>query len=149
MPRFVLLYHECPAGYIRPSHWDLMFECGAVLRTWALRELPRDWASIVALTKEFAAECRDNAAIDQVNADRLADHRLDYLSYEGAVRGGRGSVTRVEQGTYAILNETADQWQVYVNGRLICGAITLMARPAILKDAGDWRLIFQAASSID
>ena len=33
MPRFVVLYHEHPPR----SHWDLMLENGAVLRTWPFR----------------------------------------------------------------------------------------------------------------
>ena len=43
MPRFVLLHHECPPGYVKPSHWDFMLEFGDVLWTWELRELPAGW----------------------------------------------------------------------------------------------------------
>jgi len=83
MPRFAILHHETPSGYERPAHWDFMLECGDLLWTWALRELP-------AVGREVVAE-------------ELADHRLAYLDYEGEVSGGRGSVTRWDGGEYEVL----------------------------------------------
>ena len=34
------------------------------------------------------------------NASQLADHRIDYLDYEGEISGERGSVKRVYSGTF-------------------------------------------------
>ena len=80
MPRYVVLRHECPPGSERPSHWDLMLDAGDVLRTWALGESP------------------DSGGVRP--AERLADHRREYLTYEGPISGGRGSVSRWDEGTF-------------------------------------------------
>ena len=85
MPRFVVLRHEMPDGAARPSHWDFMLECGEALRTWALQAQP-------------------DAPEPQL-AEALADHRLAYLEYEGAVSGGRGNVTRWDAGSYELQDE--------------------------------------------
>lgn len=75
MPRYVILTHDHPF-----LHWDLMLEDAGVLRTWRLLEEP--------------------AAGRTVRAERLADHRLAYLDYEGPVSGGRGNVAQWDHGTY-------------------------------------------------
>jgi hypothetical protein len=119
MPRFVLLYHECPPDYVRSSHWDLMFEVGDVLRTWAVEKLPRDWRAAWERTAEVAADCPPLADFNLVAAEKLDDHRLDYLTEEGPLNGNRGSVRRIDAGTY----EGDDL--VALNGELIRGAIRL------------------------
>ena len=81
MPRFVILRHECPADRPRRSHWDLMFEADGRLWTWALRDSPDSPSQ---------------------PAERLADHRIDFLEFEGAIPGDRGSVVRWDRGTYEI-----------------------------------------------
>ncbi len=106
MPRFVLLRHDCPPDYERPSHWDLMLESDGVLRTWALAKLPR-------------------ASNDSVDAEKLADHRLAYLDYEGPVSGERGTVSRVDAGTYETLVEANDCWEIRLNGSVLRGRLAL------------------------
>ena len=82
--RFVILEHRLPAhSHPRALHWDLMLERDDVLRTWALAQEP-----------EIGKTC---------DATQLADHRLDYLEYEGPVSHDRGSVTRWDSGTYVVL----------------------------------------------
>jgi hypothetical protein len=93
MPRFVVLHHETPPGYPRPSHYDLMLEQGQSLRTWALASLP-----------ELGQE--------EVVAEELAPHRLAYLDYEGEVSTGRGQVKRVAAGEYALLEDTTDRFHI-------------------------------------
>jgi hypothetical protein len=100
MPRFVLLYHDCPPGYERPSHWDLMLEDGDALATWALFALPRAWSSVHRHTLEKFPTCPLLGETETVNAERLARHRIDYLKYEGAIANDRGHVARVAQGEY-------------------------------------------------
>jgi len=80
MPRFVVLEHDYP-----DLHWDLMLESGEMLMTWSL--LPQPFG-------EFRCP-----------AKRLPDHRKRYLDYEGKVSGGRGSVRRVDAGTFDLLGE--------------------------------------------
>lgn len=76
MPRFVILEHDHPF-----LHWDLMLECGEVLRTWRLTAAPAPGLC--------------------VSAKAIGDHRRAYLDYEGPVSGNRGKVMRWEWGEYA------------------------------------------------
>ena len=93
MPRFVLLHHECPPSFGKPSHWDLMLECDGVLLTWSLPALPAAWGG------------EGGSAAEQIAATRLADHRIAYLDYEGPISGDRGVVKRVDGGEYEVLAE--------------------------------------------
>ena len=38
------------------------------------------------------------------NVERLADHRMAYLEYEGEVSNNRGTVSQVDRGTYTSTN---------------------------------------------
>jgi len=89
VPRFVILHHDHPV-----PHWDLFLEAGAVLKAWRLFAEPRPDADIPA--------------------EANSDHRLPYLDYEGPVSGGRGTVTRVQAGTFA--GELGQTWAVAWNG---------------------------------
>src|SRR4029079_11706988 len=100
MPRFVLLYHDCPPNYERTSHWDFMLESGDVLRTWALDRLPRDWEGAFARTSPVYPDCPLLAGDNTVAAMQLGHHRRDYLELEGPLSGDRGTVMRVAAGTY-------------------------------------------------
>ncbi len=82
--RFVLLRHTMPANEKRESHWDLMIEGVASLLTFELKTLPK--------LNPPGSEIRQWVT-------RLPDHRLEYLTYEGALSHGRGSVVRVTGGT--------------------------------------------------
>jgi hypothetical protein len=121
MPRFVLVRHECPPGYVKPSHWDFMLEADGVLLTWELRELPTAWGGTSA------------AAID---ATRLPDHRLAYLDYEGPLSGNRGTVRRVEGGTVEFIEQNAERIRATLDSPTIRGALEL----TLTSD--DWQLSF-------
>ena len=84
MPRFVILEHRWDG-----VHWDVMLESGDALRTWAV-DAPI--ASGVLLP-----------------ARALADHRLAYLDYEGPISGDRGTVRRLDRGTYEAKVWTPDR----------------------------------------
>lgn len=73
--RFVILKHDHPF-----LHWDLMLERDGTLATWRLLHEPvlQTW----------------------LPAERLPDHRIAYLDYEGPVSGDRGVVSRVISGSY-------------------------------------------------
>lgn len=96
MTRFVILHHCLPPGGERQSHWDLMIECDGELLTWALDEYPtlNSW----------------------IGANELANHRIDYLEYEGPVSGGRGEVRRVESGWSTMLYRDAQQLSAELRG---------------------------------
>jgi hypothetical protein len=120
MPRFVILRHEFSAEQTGHPHWDLMFEQGSALRTWAID------------TDPFAA--------DEADARALADHRTMYLDYEGPVSGDRGTVTRWDAGDYILLRDAEDQWVATLAGTHLRGQMT------IERDAGghSWRVSFAA-----
>jgi hypothetical protein len=125
MPRFVLLYHECPADYVRPSHWDLMLEQGDALRTWALTRLPRNWQPARSRTADSHSNCPTLADENTVAAEQLGDHRLAYLRDEGPLSGNRGTVRRVDEGTYETIAETPGTWSLRLTGALLSGSIRL------------------------
>src|SRR5438874_1448276 len=103
MPRFVILEHDHPH-----LHWDLMLECGEVLRTWRLAEPPEGFA--------------------EVPAESSFDHRLIYLDYEGAVSGNRGTVRRWDHGNYGIADEQADRLVLWFEGARLRGRAILERR---------------------
>lgn len=105
MARYVVLRHDLPAGPRGGVHWDLMLEQGSVLRTWALAEEP-------ATQREIAAEA-------------LADHRLEYLEYEGPVSGERGNVSRWDRGECECQAESADEIVVQLHGEKLNGTARL------------------------
>lgn len=84
---YVVLRHE---GVAEP-HYDLMFEtaAGSALATWRSAVWPiKDEARLV----------------------KVADHRREYLTYEGPVSGDRGHVRRVEAGAYQLRKRTDGLW---------------------------------------
>src|SRR5262245_6952449 len=105
MPRYVILRHEIPKSNRGSVHWDFMLERGALLRTWALAEEP---------------SCGHDIA-----ADQLADHRLDYLDYEGPISGDRGNVKRWDLGEYESVFESDNELCVVLRGRELAGNVAL------------------------
>ncbi len=108
MPRYVILRHETPPGYVRPTHWDLMLEMGEVLRTWALAEEPQAGSTI--------------------EAEALPDHRPAYLDFEGAV-SSRGSVSRFDSGTYTLESESVNRLVVRLDGERFRGTLVMERQP--------------------
>ena len=82
-----------------------MLECAGVLRTWSLPELPAAGKILVG--------------------QGLADHRLEYLELEGPLSGNRGSVRRVEAGSYELLEESECLLRIKVSGKLLGGILEL------------------------
>jgi DNA polymerase Ligase (LigD) len=115
--RYVILFHQTPAGYPRGDHWDFMLEVAGTLRTWALENEPGP-------QREIAAEL-------------LADHRIEYLTYEGPISGGRGLVTRWDGGTYEPLEPSATQWRIVLAGDKLRCEVCLEA-----GDAQRWSVSF-------
>lgn len=110
MPRFVILRHEPGPQSTRPLHWDLLFEFGDSLRSWAVEREPVRGQSIPAL--------------------QLPDHRHAYLDYEGIVSGGRGTVAAWDRGEF-LLRETSPTLLVAdLAGERLQGAVRLCAEDA-------------------
>lgn len=109
-PRFVLLEHTWNG-----VHWDFMLEREGVLKTWALDVLPN----------------LDDAETD---ARALPDHRAAYLDYEGPISGDRGSVRRLDGGSYQTVVWTEDSVHVRLTGSQLVGEVRLTRRPRISLD---------------
>lgn len=115
--RYVILEHHWQG-----VHWDLMIEAApeGALRTWAIDRLPVP-------------------AFD-LPARRLPDHRRIYLHREGEVSGGRGTVSRWDQGSCSIVSETENELQLEFTGTHLTGAASLRTISAGDVDSGaiDW-----------
>jgi hypothetical protein len=122
MPRFVILRHECPTDYLRPSHWDVMFEVAGALRTWALVKLPNEWVvSLGGDDRQIAA----NQKQQSIGCEELGLHRLDYLTFEGPLTDNRGNVQRIEEGRFRVLAESHDMWELQLAGTRLSGRLRL------------------------
>ena len=120
MPRFAILTHDHPF-----VHWDFLLEQHGTLRTWRLLEEPD--ASAIQAGKRVA-----------VAAEALADHRLEYLDYEGEVSGGRGEVRRWDRGEYQIVDDNSPEFAVRLSGTM------LNCRACLQADASSTRWVFEA-----
>src|SRR5688572_25246484 len=80
--RYVVLWHH---GIDEP-HFDLMFETspGSRLATWRARQWPLR---------------------TRVTIEHIADHRREYLDYEGPLSGDRGAVNRIARGTHTLSSD--------------------------------------------
>lgn len=85
--RTVVLYHEVPDG---SSHFDWLIDRGDGGRLLAYRM----WHRV------------DDPWTVTFPAQREADHRREYLEYEGEVSRGRGRVVRVGEGRCRVVVET-------------------------------------------
>ncbi len=98
-----------------------MFERGGALRTWSVEREPSSTAAI--------------------EARELADHRLDYLDYQGPVSADRGTVRRWDAGEYSLEEEALDRWIVSLRGARLIGRMTLERS----ESDHSWRVSFAAA----
>jgi len=90
LQRCVLLSHTLVDG---SHHYDWMLE-----REGSMRE---GEGTLVAFRVQVMVH--ESGAFD---AERIEDHRREYLRYEGEISRGRGRVARVAQGVCAIRIET-------------------------------------------
>ncbi len=102
--RYVILHHLAPSGEgSGGEHWDLMLEVEESLVTWQL-----------------LAEPNGRGACPIV-ARRIQDHRKHYLAYEGEISGGRGVVSRFDEGRYELLASCEDSWRFRLGGGRFVG----------------------------
>jgi hypothetical protein len=101
--RFVVQEHTTPEGV----HWDLMIEKGEALTTFRLAEHP------------------ENARRCPVEAVRIFDHALRFLTYEGPVQKGAGSVRIVERGECSVCDEQETAIALDLHGTVLQGRFNL------------------------
>lgn len=108
MPRFSVLHHDWPA-----PHFDFLLENEATLLTWRLSAWPL--APVGGL------------GVSSVIAERIDNHRSIYLDYEGPVSQNRGSVRRIDTGTFVEIESTASRLVVLLDGQFGRCRLTLPA----------------------
>lgn len=106
--RFVILIHDHPF-----VHWDLLVQCGDVLRSWRLLECPARWQHDFTLS---------------LPADAIGDHRLAYLDYEGPVSRERGRVVRWDHGSAVWLDDNPASVRLRLFGERLRGELVLISR---------------------
>lgn len=111
MPRYVILEHDWPE-----RHWDFMLEAGPVLETWKLSSAPTQGI--------------------RIPAEKLFNHRLMYLDYEGPIPGSRGSVTRWDAGTYMLILDEERNRRLQVQGISLQGIVEMK------RQEGGWTWCF-------
>ncbi|MEN6425705.1 MAG: DNA polymerase ligase N-terminal domain-containing protein [Phycisphaerales bacterium] len=114
--RFVVQEHTTVEGV----HWDLMLEQDGVLATFRLEEEPAK-----ALTRE-------------VQAVKIFDHPLRFLTYEGPVQKGTGKVRIADSGVYSYRDRRDDLWTLAMNGAILKGDFTLTR-----TESTEWRFAIQ------
>jgi hypothetical protein len=88
-------------------HWDLMLEAGNILETYRLPVPP------------------EKITAEPVEAIKIFDHPLRFLTYEGSVNKGQGSVEIADSGIYQILYKTHSCVELQLDGKILKGKFTL------------------------
>jgi bifunctional non-homologous end joining protein LigD len=105
MRRFVIQRHSREE---EPVHWDLMLEKNGILETYRVGLPPEKWGN------------------EPVEAAKIFDHPLKFLTYEGSINKGKGQVKIADSGTYRVLTEGKKQRQLKFTGRILKGKFQLL-----------------------
>jgi bifunctional non-homologous end joining protein LigD len=100
--RFVIQRHKRQGEAV---HWDLMLEKNRILETYQVTLPPEEWGD------------------EPVEAVKIFDHPLKFLTYEGSVNKGKGKVKITDTGTYEILMENENERRIELAGRVLKGEI--------------------------
>jgi len=100
---FVVLQHTTPQGV----HWDLMLQMIEVLWTWRMGCPPADIGG------------------NSVEVERIADHPLRFLTYEGPVQNGTGQVNIADKGQLSVLTQSSSEIAFQLNGTSLRGCFVL------------------------
>jgi bifunctional non-homologous end joining protein LigD len=101
--RFVIQEHTTGTDV----HWDFMLELGGILQTYRLDKAPSEALHLA------------------VNATKIFDHPLKFLTYQGPVNKGRGNVRIAESGTYKMVHQAHDRIELDLSGKILKGKFTL------------------------
>jgi hypothetical protein len=88
-------------------HWDLMLEAGETLETYRLSLPP------------------EKLKQEKCSAEKIFEHPLRFLTYEGPVNKGEGNVEIAESGTYKLLQQRQDRIEIELNGEILRGRFEL------------------------
>ena len=101
--RFVIHEHSTNDG----SHWDLMLESKNTLQTFRLDTHPRQILQAPA------------------NAEKIHDHPVKFLTYQGPVQNGKANIKIVDSGTYNIVHQTNEKFELHLAGQTLSGKFNL------------------------
>ena len=87
-------------------HWDLMLESGDCLETYRVGIPPEQWSN------------------KPIEAVRISDHPLKFLSYEGVVNKGKGRVKTADCGTYEVALQNESGLKLAFAGTILKGVFT-------------------------
>ena len=104
--RFVIQKHTTGIRR-RRIHWDFMLESSGILQTYRLDKAPSEALHLA------------------VNATKIFDHPLKFLTYQGPVNKGRGNVSITESGTYKIVHQAHHRIKLDLSGKILKGKFTL------------------------
>ncbi len=96
--KFVVQKHQRES---EPTHWDLMLERDGILETYRLTLPPEEWGK------------------EAIEAVKIFDHSLKFLSYEGSVNEGKGRVEIADCGTYCLIKKDETQQQISFASKLL------------------------------
>lgn len=97
--QFVVHKHVTAAGV----HWDWMLEEGGALQTWRVNCPPQEVGQ------------------EPIRADRIADHDVRFLTYEGPVQQNTAKVHREDRGRLTFLKKSGSQILFRLEGQVISG----------------------------
>ena len=127
MPHFVVQQHFRNSD---DYHFDLMLEAGKALITFSCGAAPDDVKNLPCLVRQ------------------IQDHRVEYLSYQGEISGGRGWCEIHDRGTFEWVEpETVadaadasllDRLVIRLDGRKACGTYRLARETT--SGADYWRM---------
>jgi hypothetical protein len=112
--KFVVQKHQRES---EPTHWDLMLERDEILETYRLSLPPDRWEK------------------ETIETEKIFDHPLKFLSYEGSVNSGKGRVEIADCGTYRLIERNETQQQILFSGNLLKGEYRLC-----LIEGNRWKL---------
>jgi hypothetical protein len=101
--KFVIQEHSTAQNV----HWDFMLESADSLQTYRLDKAP--------------LQLIQNPA----KAVKIFDHPLKFLTYQGPVNKGQGSVRIIETGTYEMVHQAHNRIEMNLNGKILKGNFTL------------------------
>ena len=112
--RYVLLKHNKQGDF----HVDFMLDCGEDrLLTWQISD--KNLTNYLIDDEKFLDFTKSPNGIDRTfysKCRRIFDHRRKYLDFCGDLGDDRGHVTRVECGTWELLEFTAHQLTIKTSG---------------------------------
>jgi hypothetical protein len=103
MTRFVIQKHS----KANDVHWDLMIEQADALATWRIDVSPEELTG------------------NTISAEKIFDHELRFLTYEGPVNNGKGSVCIADSGICRIRTNDDDRVVGVFDGECVKGEFCL------------------------